>query len=206
MRVENTSPNLCPRALSEDEAVMNILGKKVILRAIEEDDLLLLHKWANDPQTQDAVGHIHFPSSLDFHKAWFQKLKDDHLNQRLAIDSVDCGLIGISSIMNIDWRNNHAWHGIMLGDKDTRRKGYGFDAVMATMKYAFEEMHLERLDGAIIEYNSISYSFYCKKLGWQEEGRRRNWYFRKGRYWDKIVVGITREDYDNLIQKTGYWD
>jgi RimJ/RimL family protein N-acetyltransferase len=39
-----------------------------------------------------------------------------------------------------------------------------------------------------------------------EEGRRRNYYFRKGRYWDQIVVGITKQDYYNLIEKTNYWN
>jgi len=184
---------------------MNIKGKKVVLRAVEEEDLLLLHKWANDPDTQDAIGLVHFPSSTDFHRRWFEKLKDDQLNQRLAIAAPDVGLIGLSSIINIDWRNGHAWHGVMLGDIDVRGKGFGVDAVMATMRYAFEEMNLERLDGSIIEYNTISHSLYCGKLGWKEEGRRRRYYFRRGRHWDQIVVGITREDYDQLVLKTKYW-
>jgi RimJ/RimL family protein N-acetyltransferase len=185
---------------------MNIKGKTVILRAIEESDLDLLHQWANDPETQDVIGNVHFPSSMDFHKMWFQNLKNDQLNQRLAIEAPDLGIVGISSIINIDWRNNHAWHGVMLGDADIRGKGYGVDAVMATMRYAFEELHLERLDGSIIEYNTSSYSFYCDKLGWKEEGRRRNYYFRRGRYWDQIVVGITKQDYEQHVQNTKYWD
>ena len=130
---------------------MNIHGKKVILRAIEEEDLRILHQWANDPTTQDIIGDIHFPSSFEYQKTWFKNLQSDTLNQRLAIDTEDQGIIGISSIMNIDWRNNHAWHGIVLGDKDIRGKGYGIDTVMATMRYAFEEMHLKRLEGSIIE-------------------------------------------------------
>ena len=185
---------------------MNIEGKKIILRAIEENDLPLLHKWANDPKTQDIIGNIHFPSSFEYQKKWFSGLQNDSLNQRFAIESKDSGLIGISSIMNIDWKNNHAWHGIVLGDVDIRGKGYGIDTVMATMRYAFDEMHLERLDGSIIEYNKTSFSFYCDKLGWKVEGTRRNYYYRKGRYWDQIVVGITRKDYEELLQKTNYWD
>lgn len=177
-----------------------------MLRAIEEEDLELLHKWANDPETQDVIGNVHFPSSMDFHEMWFRKLKRDQLNQRFAIEIPDSKIIGISSIINIDWRNNHAWHGIVLGDKDKRGKGYGVDAVMATMRYAFDELHFERLDGSIIEYNKESYAFYCgNKLGWNEEGRRRNYYFRKGRYWDQIIVGVTRHDYYQLIQGTEYW-
>lgn len=184
---------------------MNIEGKKIILRAIEESDLTLLHKWANDPKTQDIVGDIHFPSSFEYQKKWFSNLQNDHLNQRFAIESKEIGLIGISSIMHIDWKNNHAWHGIVLGDVDIRGKGYGIDTVMATMRYAFDELHLERLDGSIIEYNRTSYSFYCEKLGWKVEGSKKNYYYRKGRYWDQIIVGITRKDYEELLQKTNYW-
>jgi len=184
---------------------MNIIGKSIFLRAIEESDLVTLHKWANDPNTQDIMGGVHFPSSMDFHKLWFEKLKDDVLNQRFAIEAPDVGIIGISSIINLDWRNNHAWHGVMLGDANIRGKGFGIDAVMATMRYSFDELHLERLDGSIIEYNSLSYSFYCNKLGWKVEGRRRNYYYRKGRYWDQLVVGITKDDYKCLVDETNYW-
>jgi RimJ/RimL family protein N-acetyltransferase len=114
--------------------------------------------------------------------------------------------IGLSSLVDINWRNNRAWHGIMLGPVDTRGKGYGFDAVMATMRYAFDEMHLERLDGQMIEYNTRSINFYCAKLGWKEEGRRRNWYYTKGRYWDQVIVGVTRQDYFELLERTHYWE
>ena len=142
---------------------MNIKGKKVLLRAVEEGDLELLHKWSNDPDTQDIMGGIHFPSSMDFHKTWFQSLKTDQLNHRFAIEAPDVGLIGLTSMINIDWRNNHAWHGVMLGDKDIRGKGYGKDNLMTCMRYAFEEMHLERLDGSIVEYNTVAHNLYCNK-------------------------------------------
>ena len=185
---------------------MNIVGNKVTLRAIELSDLNQLHAWANDPTTQDIIGNIHFPSSLEYQNKWFNKLQEDTLNQRLAIITKEDGLIGISSIMNIDWRNRHAWHGIVLGDKEIRGKGYGIDTVMTTMRYAFDEMNLERLDGSIIEYNTISYSMYCNKLGWKEEGRKKNYYYRRGRYFDQIIVGITKDDYYNLTKKNNYWN
>lgn len=185
---------------------MNILGRKVTLRAIEEDDLPTLHGWANDPQTQDIMGDIHFPSSMAFHHEWFRKNTGDRLNLRFAIDTPDLGIIGISSIIDINWRNNRAWHGVMLGNADIRGKGYGVDAVMATMRYAFDELHFARLDGSMIEYNTASIKFYCGKLGWKEEGRRRNWFYRRGKYWDQVVVGITEGDYRELVSTNNYWD
>ena len=50
---------------------MRIHGNSLILRAIERKDLTVLHKWANDPLTQDAIGELHFPSSMEFHEQWF---------------------------------------------------------------------------------------------------------------------------------------
>lgn len=185
---------------------MKIKGKFVTLRAIEESDLELLHKWANDPATQDGIGELHFPSSMDFHKSWYEGLKNDKLNQRYIVDLPEKGAIGISSIMKIDWRNSHAWHGLVLGESSFRSKGYGIDAIMATMHYAFHEMNLQRLDGSMIEYNKLSLSTYCgKRLGWEIVGRRMSYYFRKGQYWDQVLVGISKQGYHDLIANTNYW-
>ena len=185
---------------------MNIKGKKVVLRAIEEKDLDLLHKWANEPEIWYMLGGWHFPSSMDFMNNWFKNLKNDNLNQRFVIDTPDLGVIGTVNLVDIDWKNNHAFTGLILGDKDIRGKGYGMDTFMAIERYAFEELHLERLDGTVIEYNQIAFNMITRKCGWKEEGRQRNWYFRKNRYWDRIVVGILKDDYFALVAENKYWD
>ena len=184
---------------------MNIKGKITTLRAIELEDLPLLQKWANDPEIQYWIGGWHFPTNYEDQKKWFSGLSANSLHQRFAVVSEDLGLIGTANIVDIDWKNKNAFHGMLLGDKDIRGKGYGVDAVMALMRYAFEELGLERLDGAMIEYNEASLKMYIQKCGWVVEGRKQNWYFRKNRFWDKIVVGITKQDYTNLIEKTNYF-
>ena len=184
---------------------MNIKGKLVTLRAIEESDLIQLNKWANDPDIQYWLGGWHFPTNMEDQRKWFENIGANSINQRFAIDIDALGLIGTANLVNIDWKNKNAFHGMLLGDKDIRKKGYGVDTVMAIMKFAFEELGLERLDGSMIEYNISSLKLYLNKCGWKEEGRQRNWYYRKNRYWDKIIVGITREDYFYLINENNYW-
>lgn len=184
---------------------MNIIGKKTLIRAIEEKDLPVLHAWANDPEIWPNLGGWHFPSSFGSMQQWFTGLKNDALNQRFAVQALDSGeLIGTTNLVSIDWKNNHAFHGIMLG-KEYRGKGYATDVVMAMARYAFDELHFARLDTDIIEYNQPSLTLYLERCGWKEEGRMRNWYFRQGRYWDKIVIGLTREDYAAQIEKNNYW-
>lgn len=184
---------------------MNILGKHVLIRAIEELDLDLLFTWANDPDIWYQLDGWHFPTNRASMQSWFKDIMKDTLNQRFAIEAKDMGLIGTISLGDIDWKNNHGLIGIILGPKDLRGKGYAVDAMMAIERYAFEELHFSRLDGTIIEYNETS-SHFVAKCGWKEEGRQRNWYFRRNRYWDRILVGITRDDYFDHIKKTHYWD
>lgn len=184
---------------------MNIQGRKVHLRSIEFEDLPILNKWANDPEIQMGLGGWHFPTSMADQRKWYDSLSAESRHQRFAIETGELGLIGTANLVDIDWKNGTAFHGLMLGDKEIRGKGYGADAVMALMRYAFEELRLERLDGSMIEYNEASLRLYIGKCGWKEEGRQRNWYFRKGRRWDRILVGITRADHSELLLSNDYW-
>ena len=184
---------------------MNIAGKKVLLRAIEPDDLPLLHQWANDPEIQSGLGGWHFPSSAEDQRKWYASFSLNSTAQRFAIETREHGLIGTANLVDIDWKNGNAFHGLMLGNKNTQGKGYGLDAVMAIMRYAFHELGLNRLDGSMIEYNEASLKLYLGKCGWREEGRQRGWYYRKGRHWDRILVGVTAADHAALLERTAYW-
>jgi RimJ/RimL family protein N-acetyltransferase len=185
---------------------MNIKGKRVILRAIEREDLPLLHKWANDPYIASMIGGWHFPTNMKDQERWYETLNLNSLNQRFAIDVPELGLIGTANLVDINWKDKNAHHGMVLGDKDIRGKGYALDTIMTIMKYSFEELGLYRLDGSIIEYNQASYGVYIKKCGWKEEGIKKGWYFRGNKHWDKIIVGVTVDDYVQLIQENNYWE
>ncbi len=178
---------------------MKIIGKNVILRAIEKSDLQLLHQWSNDPDINYLLGGWHFPSNLSEQDKWFENLSINSLNQRFAIDTKEHGLIGMANLVNINWKDRNAFHGMLIGDKDTRGKGYGYDTVMTIVRYAFEELGLKRLDGSMIEYNEASINLYTKKCGWNVEGIKKDWYFRKNKWWNQVIVGIRDEDFFNLI-------
>lgn len=186
---------------------MSISGRRIRLRALERGDIPMLHRWANDPDIWRQLGGWQFPSSEASTVAWLDGLATDRLNQRFAIERLEDGLLlGTANLVAIDWKNGTAFHGMMLGAAEIQGKGYGLDTVMTVMRYAFDELRLERLDGDIIEYNAASYRLYVGKCGWREEGRQRGWHFREGRRWDRILVGVTRQDYADLVAENRYWD
>lgn len=174
---------------------MNIVGDRVLLRAIERKDLPLLRLWSNDASIQSMLGGWHFPVGEKDQDEWYESIKFNSLNQRFAIESFDSGLIGTANLVSIDWQNRTAFHGMLIGDAETRGKGYAADALSALMRFAFDEMNLYRLDSDIIEYNIPSLRFYLEKSGWKKDGVRKGWYFRAGRRWDKILIGMTHEHY-----------
>jgi RimJ/RimL family protein N-acetyltransferase len=185
---------------------MNIKGKKVTLRAIERRDIESLHKWSNDPDVTSMLGGWHFPSSTYDQEKWFESLSKDDLNKRFAIDSEQATLIGLANLVNINWKDRNAFHGIFIGDTGNRGKGNGIDTVMAISRYAFEELGFNRLDTTIISYNEPSVELYTKKCGWKIEGVKKKYYFRKNEWWDQLILGLTRDDYFGLIEENDYWN
>lgn len=180
---------------------MNIIGNKVTLRAIEEKDLPLLHKWSNDPDINYLLGGWHFPSSMADQKKWFDTFSLSSNNQRFAITVDDLGIIGMINLVDINWKDRRAFTGILLGDKDIRGRGYGRDSIMTVNRYAFEELGLKRLDSTIIEYNETSLNVYTKRCGWKVEGLKEDAYFRKNQWWKEVIIGITADDYFETLKK-----
>lgn len=184
---------------------MNIYGKKVILRAIEKEDLETLRNIMNDPEVERLLGGWALPVSKYEQQLWYENSIKNKETLRWAIDTKEDGVIGMTGLWNIDWKYRTAFNGIKIGNDRFRGKGYGTDTVMAVMKYAFEELQLKRLDGDIIEYNEPSKKLYCGKCGWKEEGIRRKHIFKNNKYYDRILVGILDEEYFELIENNKYW-
>lgn len=184
---------------------MNIKGKKVTLRAMEKTDCEMIREMFNNPEIEHLVIGWAFPVSAYAQDQWFEKHYNDQTDFRFVIETQEDGAVGIATLTGIDWKNRRATHGIKLADKERCSKGIGTDAVMAVMRYAFDELQLKRLDGAWFPENLPSKKMYMK-CGWTEEGVRRNYIFKDGKYRDLVIVGILEEEYHALIRKNHYWD
>ena len=185
---------------------MNILGKKILLRAMEPEDQELLREMINAPEIESLIVGHSYPTSKFQQNKWYESAVTDSNNLRLIIETEEDGAIGFANIVDIDWKNRTAFHGIKIANRKFRAKGVGTDTVMAVMRYAFDELQLNRLDGAIISYNAPSTGLYVKKCGWTIEGTKREAIFKNGQYHDLNIVGILKEDYLNLVKENKYWD
>ena len=184
---------------------MNIFGKRVVIRAIETEDLPKLHEWMNDTEVCRNLGEIHFPSSMYQQERWFDRIQNDTNTIRLAVQTQDCTLIGYTGFWDINWRDRHAEHGLIIGDPKFRGQGFGRDVILACARYAFQEMDLYRLDANIIATNLSSLKAY-EYCGFQIEGVLRGHVLRRGQRVNRVLLGLLSTEHDIWVKRTRYWD
>lgn len=183
---------------------MNIYGKKVVLRAMEKSDCELVRGMFNDPEIENLVVGWAFPLSEYAQEKWYEQHYNDR-DFRFIIETQEDGAVGVATLLDIDWKNRMAEHGIKLAKDISRGKGIGTDAVMAIMRYAFDELGLNRLNGSWFKDNIASKNMYMK-CGWKEEGIRRKFIYKHGKYRDLVETGVLAEDYYKLVKENKYWD
>ena len=169
-------------------------GNKVILRPLEKNDAGLLYRWINDPATNQYLATTE-PKGLGFEEAWIEKnQKPDHNNIVVGICTLGGQLIGTMGLHHINYINRTAITGALIGEKEYLGNGFGTDAKMLLLDYAFNELDLFKVQSSVIEFNSRS-AAYSKKCGYVEEGRLRGQFFRAGKRHDDIMLAVFKDQW-----------
>lgn len=179
-------------------SVVFLQDGEVVIRPVSEIDAEIFQIWVNDPQVREYVGQ-YLPQMLSDEKDWIERLKKDRANIVFVVE-VSGRPIGTMGIHQIDLKNGVATTGAMFGEKEYWGKKYGRRAKALILAYAFGELRLNKINSHVIAYNerSVRYSLAC---GYKEEGRIRQQYFRKSKFWDLVWLGITREDWVEFTKK-----
>ncbi len=164
-----------------------IKGKKVVLRALEKEDLKRCWKWINDPRVTGGMG-TSVPKSMHEEEKWYEGIQKSEKRKIFAIQTGKKH-IGNISLENIDYRNRKATLGIMIGEPDYWNKGCGTDAVKTLLSLAFNEMNLHKVYLYVFPSNKIAIGRY-KKCGFEKEGLVRDHVFKQGKYQDLLLMSV----------------
>ncbi len=102
--------------------------------------------------------------------------------------------IGFVSVNGIAWTHGNGWVSIGIGEMDCWGQGFGTDAMRVLLRYAFEELNLQRLSLNVFSYNERGRRSYLK-TGFTTEGIGRESLLRNGQRWDEYFMGILREEW-----------
>ena len=167
---------------------MNIIGKNIVLRAVEQEDLGVLRALMNDPDVENKVCGWSFPLSSQEHNSWFNSLRNDDKTLRCVIVTNEKVTIGTCVLSNIDWKNRHGRVHIKIL-KEYRGNGYGKAAVSTLTNYGFRELDLKCIWATALEDNLASVTMF-EKCGFKKEGVMRCRVYKEGRHQNEVMLSV----------------
>ncbi|WP_408006893.1 GNAT family N-acetyltransferase [Pseudalkalibacillus sp. A8] len=180
-----------------------ITGLKVELRPVSLEDFKRTYDWRNDEETAKLeAGAGFFRHSL----VPMEKIEDDYdkaikkLDKRevgefsiytLGENPMHIGLIGYRELSSVSRR---CTVGIGIGVKEYWGKGFGTDAMKTLLHYLFKTMNINRVQLDTWSGNLQAIRSY-EKCGFVIEGCLRNDAYIDGKYYDTIVMGVLKEEF-----------
>lgn len=164
---------------------------RIFLRPLEEADVDKDYGcWLNDPEVCAHNSHAVFPVSRENLIDFVRKSAGSRSEVVLAIICKENGRhIGNISLQGIHWINRSADLAILIGAKDCWGKGYGVEAAGLMVSYGFERLGLHRITCGTFAGNT-GMKKIALKLGFAEEGCRRQAAFNKGAFVDILEFGL----------------
>lgn len=108
-------------------------------------------------------------------------------------ETIDWQPIGVANLRDIDRRHRTAEFGISIGDPGQRGRGYGTEATLMILDYAFTKLELHNVLLTVYAFNVSALRVY-QKCGFREIGRRRACYLMGGTLWDEIFMDCLAAD------------
>ena len=169
-----------------------IKGKRIKFAPLDRKHIDIFLKWFNDPEITQYL-QMYKPITRDWEEEWFSALKQKedmvHFSILLLDQENPEKIIGNCAIHNINPRNRKCTCGITIGEKEYQSKGYGTEAMKMLVEYGFNTLNINRIELSVWDFNIRAYKSY-QKVGFVEEGRRRESRYHNGKYYDEIVMAI----------------
>ncbi len=175
-------------------------GELVRLAELHRDDLPRYAAWFRTY----AVQRLLLPEEIvpvtdEAESAWFDGASRPGSAYTFAIRTLaDDRLIGNCSLFDISQKNRSATFGIVIGDQEYWGRGYGSDATRLLLRFAFDELNLNRVQLEVYDFNQRAIRAY-QKVGFIHEGVRRQALFREGAYHDVHLMAILREEWRRQV-------
>lgn len=168
-----------------------LVGERVRLRALRDDDLAALAKWEMDPGRMTTLTDWVAPPSESAAREQIAKASaNDGSNLGFVVETLDDPpvLAGAVRLWGAGPKDRHATIGIALA-REHMGRGYGTDAMRVIVGYGFREMGLHRIQLTVAQFNQAGIRAY-QKAGFTEEGRHREAVWHDGRWYDEVLMSI----------------
>lgn len=170
--------------------------KNATLRAIEKKDLNILLNMLNDVEIEKFTVDSHFPISILNQENWICSYKNTDETVRLMVELENGKTVGMVILTNINYKTRTAELAFKrYAKKEDRMIDDMFNACVAMLRYAFDELGLNCIYCTALTYNERSLNLQ-KRLGFSEEGILRQRVFKNGKFQDLISCSLLKGEFE----------
>lgn len=168
--------------------------KDLAFRVIEREDLEILRKLHNDPSTWINLYNIDFVDE-EGQIEWWKSLHKNKNDKRFVICFAEKPneIIGRLRIQNINREHRNCEVGLDILP-EYRGKGYGKKSYEMLLYFLFNHLNMIMVYLKVADFNPNAKKLY-EKVGFKETGRLPQAYYRNGKYWDYIIMSLTKDEY-----------
>ena len=180
-----------------------LFGKRILLRPLEAGDFAAWQdvrrrnvEWLTVWEPQPLAGH---PDPVEDRQAFVTRCSARNRERQLGtshcfgvfVEGTFAGEINLTSIQRGPFQNGYVGYWI---DEDHAGCGYIPEAFVVLIRFAFEELHLHRLEAAVVPRNQASRRV-VEKLDLRDEGTALKYLEINGTWEDHVRYAITTEDW-----------
>ena len=171
-----------------------IVGDRIYLSPMNSDDYEKYTEWLNSYEVGKGTGAITRMTSIESEKEWLARATSEKYNFAMVLKDTDT-LIGNISLMKVHDVNRTAELGIFIGDENYLSRGYGSEAIMLLLDYAFNFINLNNIMLRVYDYNKRAIRAY-EKCGFKTFGIWKKSHYFDGEYSDEIYMNILKKDFN----------
>lgn len=173
--------------------MITLKGETIYLRALEPEDLELIHAVENDESVWE-ISNTQTPYSKFLIKQYLEEAHRDIYDVkqlRLVISNYNHEAIGLIDVFDFDFKNGRAGIGILIKDEANRSHGAGKEALSLLINYSFTHLDLHQLYCNISEENTISLKLF-KNQGFKQVGLKKDWNYVNGSYKNEYLFQLIK--------------
>jgi len=178
--------------------------ERLVPRPLTPDDAAAVAKVAGSREIADTTTTIPHPYSEEQARAWIAARTSQSSTGKEIVFAVvtreDAQLIGAVGLREIDAEHSQAEMGFWIGVPSWGR-GYATEAARRVVRYAFEELKLNRVYAHHMVRNPAS-GRVLEKLGMKREGLLRQRVRKWGVFEDVVLLAILHDDWRLMTGKT----
>jgi len=164
------------------------------------DDVALYASFMNTDDAHTFLAAHNF-MSIEDEVEWINRVNKSKTDVVLSLIPKELGkVIGVMGIHGINHMHQTCRTGANIGNVKYQNKGFGTEAKMYVLKYAFHTLNMRKVCSAVHSNNPRSLQA-LKKAGYKVVGTQKEDLFRMGEYVDLHILEVFRNDWEIVFKR-----